>query len=111
MDPVVGWLVCIEGPDRGRDYRIRSERNFIGRDPSMDISISGDEAISRQKHASIGFDPKKSRFTLIPGESGRNLYLNDDETYTPTPLQAWDEIELGETKLVFIPLCGEKFQW
>ena len=22
IDPVVGWLVCIEGPDRGRDYRL-----------------------------------------------------------------------------------------
>jgi hypothetical protein len=31
IDPVVGWLVCVKGPDRGRDYRIRSEKNFIGR--------------------------------------------------------------------------------
>ena len=32
LDPVVGWLVCIAGPDKGRDYRIHSERNFLGRE-------------------------------------------------------------------------------
>ena len=29
VDPVVGWLVCIEGADKGKDFRILSERNFI----------------------------------------------------------------------------------
>ena len=27
--PVVGWLVCIEGPDRGRSYEIHKENNFF----------------------------------------------------------------------------------
>src|SRR5262249_26846325 len=31
ISPVVGWLVCVEGPDKGRDFRIHSEKNFIGR--------------------------------------------------------------------------------
>src|SRR5215813_9514862 len=53
LEPVVGWLVCVEGPDRGRDYRIRSQRNFIGRDTRMDISIAGDSQISRENHAVI----------------------------------------------------------
>jgi hypothetical protein len=35
IDPVVGWLVCIAGPDQGRDYRIHGERNFIGRAPAL----------------------------------------------------------------------------
>ena len=29
-DHVVGWLVCVKGPGRGRDYRLRTGRNFIG---------------------------------------------------------------------------------
>ena len=41
IDPVCGWLVCVEGPDKGRDFRIKTERNFIGRSTSMDIVISG----------------------------------------------------------------------
>ena len=42
ISPVVGWLVCVAGPDRGRDYRIHGEKNFIGRGSSMDIVIAGD---------------------------------------------------------------------
>ncbi|MEY4718907.1 MAG: hypothetical protein RL563_1525, partial [Pseudomonadota bacterium] len=37
FDPVVGWLVCVQGPERGRDYRIRSERNGIGRGADMAV--------------------------------------------------------------------------
>ena len=39
MHPVVGWLVCIEGPSKGKDYRMIAEKNFIGRSPEMDIRI------------------------------------------------------------------------
>ena len=30
LKPVTGWLVCLEGPSRGRDYRIIAEKNFMG---------------------------------------------------------------------------------
>lgn len=111
IDPVVGWLVCIQGPDKGRDYRIRNERNGIGRDPSMQICISGDETISREKHAIISFNPKKSSFLLMPGEGRGLVYLNNDEVATPTQLSPYDVIEIGQTKLAFIPFCGQRFQW
>ena len=26
-------------------------------------------------------------------------------------MRAYDVIEVGKSKLVFLPLCGEKFQW
>jgi hypothetical protein len=111
IDPVVGWLVCIEGADKGRDYRIRSERNLIGRDPSMDICINGDATISREKHAVISFNPKKNAFLIIPGDSRGLIYLNDDEVAMPTELKPYDTIELGRTKLLFVPFCGVQFQW
>lgn len=31
VDPVTGWLVCIEGPQYGKDYKIHAGKNFIGR--------------------------------------------------------------------------------
>ena len=37
FDPVVGWLVCIEGATKGNDYRIHSQNNYIGRSARMDI--------------------------------------------------------------------------
>lgn len=111
LDPVVGWLVCIEGPDRGRDYRIRSERNFIGRSEKMDINIAGDDAVSRENHAIISYSPKKKQFRVYPGDSRGLVYLNDDEVVISDLLKPYDVIELGQTKLMFIPFCGEHFQW
>lgn len=111
IDPVVGWLVATKGPDKGRDFRITAEKNFIGRSEAMDISISGDDSISRESHAVISYNPKNNSFRLYPGESKSLVYLNDEEVITPEQLKAHDLIELGETTLRFIPLCDENFQW
>jgi len=111
IDPVVGWLVCSEGADRGRDYRIHTERNFIGRAPSQDICISGDDTISREKHAILSFDPKKKEFWIQPGESTGLVYLNGDAVYVPNRLKDRDTIELGQTKLIFQPFVNDSFQW
>jgi hypothetical protein len=111
IDPVVGWLVCIEGPDRGRDYRIRSENNFIGRDASMDIAIAGDDTISRQRHAIIAFEPGQKQFWLLPGE-GRGLnYVNDAMVMSPVQLAPRDLIRLGKTKLMLVPFVDSTFAW
>lgn len=111
FNPVVGWLVCIGGPDRGRDYRIRSQRNFIGRDQRMDICISGDNEISRENHAEITYDPRGNAFRLAPGTARSLAYLNGALLEGPTVLRPLDLIELGQTHLRFVPFCGEGFQW
>lgn len=111
IDPVVGWLVCVEGPDRGRDYRLRSEKNFIGRSEKMDICIAGDGSISRENHATVSHNPKNNSFKIYPGEGRGLVYLNSEEVDTPRELNPYDTIELGQTKLIFVPLCGEAFSW
>lgn len=111
IDPVVGWLVCVEGADRGRDFRIRSEKNFIGRAETMDVCIPGDDTISRENHAIISFNPKSRQFKLHPGESRGLVYLNGDEVDGPSGIKAGDNIELGQTKLMFVPLCTDTFTW
>jgi hypothetical protein len=111
IDPVCGWLVCVEGPDKGRDYRIKSERNFIGRSANQDIVISGDQTISRENHASITQDPKTLIFTINTG-SGRGLvYLNQSVVETPQQLSIYDVVEIGDTKLIFIPFTTDSFKW
>ena len=111
IDPVVGWLVCIKGREKGRDYRIRSEKNYIGRSSKMDICIDGDEAISRENHAIISYNPKNNSFRLYPGDGRGIVYLNGEEVFQPELLKAQDSIELGETKFLFVPFCGEVFRW
>lgn len=111
LEPVVGWLVCIEGADKGKDYRIWARNNTIGRSEKMDICITGDETISRENHARLAYDEKHNNFHLIPAESTNNIYLNDEPIYIPVKLGAYDVIEFGETKLLFVPFCNEKFTW
>jgi len=111
IDPVVGWLVCVEGADKGRDYRIRSEKNFIGRSEKMDIQISGDDTISRENHAVVSCNPKNGTFKVHPGDGRGIVYLNGKDVDAPQEINPYDIIEIGQTKLAFMPFCGEKFQW
>ena len=111
IDPVVGWLVCIDGPDRGRDYKIRSEKNAIGRSTSMDICISGDETIARNDHAFVVYDPKRNVFRIQAGLSRGLVYLNEKEVINSETLKSHDTIEIGESTFKFVPFCGEEFQW
>ena len=111
MDPVTGWLVCIEGASKGRDYRIRTEKNFIGRSDGMDIQILGDNNVAKKNHAIIVYDPKKRQTLLLPGDSKGLVYYNDEAIYAPTELSPYDTIEVGNSKFIFISLCGENFEW
>jgi len=110
-DPVVGWLVCLEGPDRGRDFRLHSEKNFIGRSSSMDVAIEGDDTVSREKHGVIIFDPKKLAFWVLPGDASGLVYVNGEIVHSPTQISADDTLEIGQSKLVLVPFCGPKFNW
>ena len=111
IDPVVGWLVCINGPDKGMDYRIKGEKNFIGRAANMDIAVLHDETISRENHVSVSYNPKKKSFKILPGEGRGLVYLNGEDVDSPKDLAKGDKIELGQTTLMFIPLCGDEFDW
>lgn len=111
VQPVVGWLVVLTGKMRGDSINIHTGRSFIGRGKSNDIVIDGDKSISREKHAVVVFEPKNQTFLLQPGSSRELFYLNGDVVLDTKELEAYDRIEIGKTKLLFIPLCGEKFSW
>jgi len=111
IQPVTGWLVCVEGPQMGQDYRILAEKNFIGRAEEMQIRIIGDNTVSRRNHAVIVYDPKKRNFYLLPGDASGLAYHNNEAVYTPVELNAYDLIQLGKSKFVFVPLCGTHFEW
>lgn len=111
MEPVTGWIVCIEGASKGRDFRILKEKNFIGRADGMDIQILGDNKIAKRNHAIIVYEPKKRRTMLLPGDAQGLVYINHETIYVPTELFAYDTIEMGNSKFLFIPLCGENFEW
>lgn len=110
FDPVTGWLVSIDGECKGKDYPIKSGRNYIGRDRDMDICLT-DVAVSRNNHASVSFDDKTGKFYYSPG-MGRSIdHINDNPVFATVELKKGDQVEIGTTKLVFVPLCGGSFKW
>lgn len=111
FNPMVGWLVCTQGPDQGTDYRIRNQQNAIGRAQNMDICIRNDMQVSNERAATIAYDNRKRAFYLGSGTSHTSVYLNGNLVLGTEKLKAYDEIELGATTLLFIPLCGERFSW
>lgn len=110
-EPVVGWLVAIEGCNFGEDFRLKTGRNFIGRSMEMDVALTGDASISRDKHAVILYEPKSNIFIVQPGDAKELFYLNDKVVLTATEINAYDILSLGSTKLLFIPCCSDKFNW
>ncbi len=108
---VVGWLVCTEGVNKGTDYRLHQGRNFIGRSVEMDVCLFGDNTVSRSSHAVVVYDPRGNVYMAQPGDSKELLYVNDALVLTPIALKAMDILSVGETKLMFVPLCGESFHW
>lgn len=111
IDPVVGWVVCTEGAMKGIDFKILSGRNMVGRAANNGICIKNDDTISRERHTEITYDPNGKQFYISSG-AGRGLtYLNDVLVLETKVLNNFDIIKVGNTKLVFVNLCGENFSW
>ena len=110
-DPVVGWLVCVDGNDRGRDYPLRARTNLIGRGHGMDIQIKGDDTISSDTHAKIDYDVLNNAFYLLPGNNRTTIYSNKSPVYSAHKLEAYDRLRFGRTELLFVSFCSERFVW
>lgn len=111
VEPVVGWLVCIEGEYKGESFKLKSGRNFIGRAANMDVVLSADHSVSRFKHASVIYEPRGRQFIVSTGESRELCYLNDEVVLSNMKMESYDVLNLGSTSLMLIPCCGERFTW
>ena len=111
VEPVVGWLVCVKGAYRGESFKLKSGRNFIGRAANMDIVLGADQSVSRLRHAAVVYDPKSRAFIVAAGDARELCYLNGEVVISSQKLRAYDVLTLGNTELMLIPLCGEKFSW
>lgn len=110
ISPVTGWLVCIDGYEKGKDYRLHSGKNFVGRSTTMDVVLIDDKSISRDKHCSITYDPKGNAF-YISSEHGNIVYLNNEMVNDTAVLNNGDSINIGDTRLLFVAFCQEGRTW
>ncbi len=110
--PATGWLVCIDGQTKGTDYRLYEGYSYIGRDPAQNQVAIPDDHISSVPSARILYDTTSRRFYINECNGARNpVYLNGDLFDGRVELKAYDMIKLGNTRLLFVPLCTDKFAW
>lgn len=107
----VGWLVGLSGSGRGKIFPCKSGRNRIGRELQMDIALLEESSVDPVGHAQIIFEPKKRQFFIQAGSGNGLSYLNHELVFTHEELHAYDRITLGEAEFLFLPLCGERFDW
>lgn len=109
-DYVTGWLVCIDGVEKGRDFRLRHGFNWIGRDYDMDIILPDDISVSRQKHCAIVYDDRGNNFSIVPND-GNELYKNGKPVNDPEIIKTGDVIKVGMHSYEFIAFCREGREW
>ncbi|MBW1669729.1 MAG: FHA domain-containing protein [Deltaproteobacteria bacterium] len=82
----MGKLFIVEGPDRGRSFRIKGQTVFIGRSPANDIQMR-DKTISRQ-HLKIV--RKGDKYFVEDLQSKNGTYVNGEQ------IRPGVEIEVNE---------------
>lgn len=77
----------------------------------MDICISGDNCISTERAAVIAYDEEEKIFSFGPSMGHNVVRVNGKMLMNAVVLNAYDELTIGKTRLLFVPLCGERFDW
>jgi hypothetical protein len=111
-DPVVGWLVVVDGPGRGAALALGYGLNTIGRGADARLRLDfGDDQISKDNHASVTYDPRGRRYYIQHGGGVNLTYIGDDPVLQPRELLGREVIGIGQTQLVFVAFCGADFDW
>lgn len=110
--PVVGWVIIIDGSGKGQSFELTFGMNPIGRNASNKVALDfGDDLISGDDHFSIAYDDRNRNF-LIAARSGRNLvYIGDDPIIDSRTLESGTELTVGNTTLKFVALCTKEWTW
>jgi hypothetical protein len=106
---VVGWLIGLNGVNRGESFPVRIGRNVLGRDRRSDIIVNDDQASSH--HADLVFRPEERRFILMDHNSTNGTYVNEMEIEPRKDLADKDVIRIGSQKFLFMPLIHDGFYW
>ena len=96
------YLVEKEGPNTGHKYKLNWENISIGYADENSVVI--DDPLVSYEHARI--KREHERFTLYDLLSENGTKLNGKKILRPASLRDFDEIQIGQTKLIFrkVPL-------
>ena len=107
--PCVGWLIN-RGPNQ-EIYRLTSDFNYIGSSDNMEISVKDDEHIAPNNHAAIVYDPSQNKFFFAVYNTNSGCFVNGIPVNGFVPLNGFEEIGVGMSRLLFIPFCCDFFRW
>lgn len=103
-DPVVGWLVVVKGPGKGKSLEIGLGANTLGRSEQQKLRVDfGDRHISRERHAILIYEPTTQKYFLQSGDARNLTYIGSQLVLSPTELLGGETIVVGETHLRFVP--------
>ncbi|MEM1250440.1 MAG: FHA domain-containing protein [Acidobacteriota bacterium] len=94
--PAVGWLVDIDGAQKGEDFRLIEGKVTLGASPSCDIQL--DNEFASDVHASLRYD--QGNYSLTDLDSTNGTAVNG-EPITRVELEDGDHIRIGDTNYVF----------
>jgi hypothetical protein len=110
--PVVGWIVVIDGPGKGKAVQLTYGQNIVGRGPTAHVRLDfGDDQLSSEDHFRVVYDGENRKFHLMPGSSRNLVHIGGDPLLSPTEVSGRTEIKAGRSKLLLMPLCGPDFDW
>jgi pSer/pThr/pTyr-binding forkhead associated (FHA) protein len=92
-----GWLVCLQGPQKGQDFRLFDGNYRIGAHPRADLVFTGPEM--RSYHAKLKVTA--TGVLLSPEASDRDVSVNGDTISRETELHDGDDINLGQLRFQF----------
>ncbi len=113
--PVVGGLAVIAGPGRGTVLPLGYGVNDIGRGSGVRIRLDfGDDRIALGNqailiYAAIIYTARSRRFYVQ--SVAAETWLNGRPLRESTELTGGETLQLGQTQLRFMPLCGADFDW
>lgn len=95
---LAGWLVALNGEQRGEDFRVREGQNVIGTAADADIVIKDSSVSSR--HASVRYRDQK--FLLTDLDSLNGTFVNEErEPAARAELKDNDVVRVGGVSLKF----------
>lgn len=99
---LVAVMVCYDMNPCGDVFPIYEGRNIVGRKSSCDIKISGDGQVSSE-HLVILYREVEGIFWAIDNNSSNGTFVNG-KFENKVELKNSDIINVGETRLIFIPV-------
>lgn len=105
------FLVCIDGPMTGASFVFQENKAVIGRQKNYEIALFRDNSVSRSQHAIIRYDKDSIQYTVTPGDAEKMVSVNGLAVNQEYVLKMYDVIGVGQSRLLFIPVCSDKFAW